>query len=92
MSEMKLKADLVQQKLTDLQRSLADFRAGDPDSGSGREMLDVQARITDINVSLSSLIRDYQQMALHHAKASSEAVDSLEKAEQAAAQAIGILQ
>lgn len=92
MSEIKLKADLVQQKLTDLQKSLADFCTGEPDSGSGREMLDVQAKINGINVSLNSLIQEYRQMALQHVEASSDAIDSLEKAERAAAETIGILQ
>ncbi len=51
-------------------------------------MLDVQAKINDINVSLNSLIKDYQQMALQHVEASQDAVDSLEKFEQTVAKAI----
>ncbi|MFS0559475.1 YwqI/YxiC family protein [Terribacillus sp. 179-K 1B1 HS] len=88
MSEIKLKADLVQQKLTDLQNSVADFQSGKLDKGSGREMLDVQAKINDINVSLNSLIQEYQDMAVQHVEASKDAVDSLEKTEQAVAEVI----
>ncbi|PAF23133.1 hypothetical protein CHH69_17315 [Terribacillus saccharophilus] len=91
MSEIKLKADLVQQKLTDLQNSVSDFQSGKLDKGSGREMLDVQAKINDINVSLNSLIQEYQQMALQHVEASQDAVDSLEKFEQTVAKAIDAL-
>ncbi|MFJ6413337.1 YwqI/YxiC family protein [Terribacillus saccharophilus] len=90
MSEIILKADHVQQKLTDLQNSLTDFQSGKLDRGSGREMLDVQAKINDINVSLNSLIQDYQQMALQHVEASQDAVDSLEKFEQAMAEVIDV--
>jgi Family of unknown function (DUF5344) len=85
MSEIKLQASLVQQKLTDLKASLADFQADNPDSGSGREMLDFQVKINDLNESLNNLIQDYQRMALQHAEASSDAVDSLENLERTVA-------
>ncbi|MFP7492919.1 YwqI/YxiC family protein [Terribacillus saccharophilus] len=88
MSEIKLKADIVQQKLSDLQRSLADFHEGDPGSGSGDEMLDVQVKINNVNESLKSLVQEYQGMALQHVEASSSAVDSLVKAEKAVADII----
>ncbi|MFP7253910.1 YwqI/YxiC family protein [Terribacillus goriensis] len=88
MSEIRLKADHVQQKLTNLQNSLTDFQSGKLDRGSGREMLDVQAKINDINVSLNSLIKEYQQMAFQHVEASQDAVHSLEKFEQTVAKAI----
>jgi hypothetical protein len=85
MSEIKLQASLVQQKLTDLKASLADFQADNPDSGSGREMLDFQVKINDLNESLNNLIQDYQKMALQHVEASSDAVDSLENLERTVA-------
>jgi Na+/phosphate symporter len=85
MSEIKLQASLVQQKLADLNAALADFQAGNPDSGNGQEMLDVQVKINDLNDSLSNLIQDYQQMALQHAEASSDAVESLENLERTVA-------
>ncbi|QXE01468.1 YwqI/YxiC family protein [Terribacillus sp. DMT04] len=88
MSEIKLQASLVQQKLADLKAALADFQAGNPDSGGGREMLDVQAKINDLNDSLNNLIQDYQQMALQHAEASTDVVDSLENLERTVANMI----
>ncbi|SNZ03218.1 hypothetical protein SAMN05421503_0308 [Terribacillus aidingensis] len=88
MSEIKLQASLVQQKLADLKAALADFQAGNPDSGSGQEMLDVQAKINDLNDSLNNLIQDYQQMALQHTEAGRDAVDSLENLERTVANMI----
>ncbi|WP_077306472.1 YwqI/YxiC family protein [Terribacillus halophilus] len=85
MGEIKLQASLVQQKLTDLKASLADFQADNPDSGSGREILDFQVKINDLNESLNNLIQDYQKMALQHVEASSDAVDSLENLERTVA-------
>jgi hypothetical protein len=88
MSEIKLQASLVQQKLADLKAALANFQAGNPDSGSGQEMLDVQAKINDLNDSLNNLIQEYQQMALQHTEAGSDAVDSLENLERTVANMI----